>query len=424
VTDEYSLSTPEHGSESGGDGESAAGTAGEQTSNGESAAGGRRGDDRGPPVALGAGDGDGDAAAGDRTRVAIACQGGGSHTAFTAGVLRGLFEDWDPAYELVGISGTSGGAFNALAAWYGLVTGDAERARSVLGELWRDLAATELPDRLSNDFGLFLTRLQDAGLPTARVSPYDNPAARYGQRRIGEILDRHVDFEAIPDLCSATHPELVVGTVDVNGGVFETFTNEAVTTEAILASAAVPELFPGVEIDGHLHWDGLFSQNPPINDLMAVPADRKPEELWIVQINPQTEARNPRTLEEIADRRNELSGNISLNQELRFVEWVNDWIDAGHLPADQFSRTTVRRIEMRERYHFSTKTDRSPAFVQSLIDLGEKQAAEFLAALRDETAAGAETPAGTGHDGDHAGVTADGEPAAASGVPDDPGEEG
>ncbi|MEA5388076.1 hypothetical protein VB779_14230 [Haloarculaceae archaeon H-GB11] len=42
------------------------------------------------------------------TKVAIACQGGGSHTAFTAGVLKELLREWDDGYELVGISGTSG----------------------------------------------------------------------------------------------------------------------------------------------------------------------------------------------------------------------------------------------------------------------------------------------------------------------------
>ena len=44
-------------------------------------------------------------------RVAIACQGGGSHTAFTAGVLSRLFEaDVTSKYKIVGLSGTSGGA--------------------------------------------------------------------------------------------------------------------------------------------------------------------------------------------------------------------------------------------------------------------------------------------------------------------------
>ena len=51
-------------------------------------------------------------------RVAIACQGGGSHTAFTAGVLKRLFDSDDIArYDVVGLSGTSGGAVCALLAW-------------------------------------------------------------------------------------------------------------------------------------------------------------------------------------------------------------------------------------------------------------------------------------------------------------------
>ena len=46
-----------------------------------------------------------------RPRVAIACQGGGSHTAFTAGVLGRLFRyDVLSKYRVVGLSGTSGGA--------------------------------------------------------------------------------------------------------------------------------------------------------------------------------------------------------------------------------------------------------------------------------------------------------------------------
>jgi NTE family protein len=122
-------------------------------------------------------------------------------------------------------------------------------------------------------------------------------------------------------------------------------------------------------------------------DLMTVSADRKPDELWVVQINPQERAENPRSLEEIADRRNELAGNLSLNQELRFIEWVNDWIDAGHLPADEYARTRIRRIEMREKYHYSSKVDRRASFIRDLVELGEEQADAFLADLADEHAA-------------------------------------
>jgi NTE family protein len=323
------------------------------------------------------------------TRVAIACQGGGSHTAFTAGVLRGLFSRWDGTrYDLVGISGASGGAFCAITAWYGLLTGGPSTAARLLDGVWTDLAATDPLDRAINDWTVRTARIQDSGVPFPRISPYDLPSSTAGQARIRRVLERYVDFDAIPGLCTRDAPRLVVGTVDVNGGEFETFVDEAVTPEAVLASAAVPDLFPGVEIHGHLHWDGLFSQNPPVNDLFDGGGDRKPEELWIVQINPQEREGVPSSLEEIADRRNELSGNLSLNQELRFIERVNGWIDAGHLPADRYSRTEIRRLPMGRRYDYSTKLDRRPAFLRELVALGEERAAAFLAdAARDDAPA-------------------------------------
>ncbi len=312
------------------------------------------------------------------TRVAIACQGGGSHTAFTCGVLRRLLEDWDDRYELVGISGASGGAFNALAVWYGLVTEGPEAAREVVGDVWDDLAADEPGDRWLNDWVRTVTRMESAGFAVPSVSPYQIPGPELGKRRIRSILERHIDFESIPGLCDAHTPELVVGTVDINAGVFETFTNEGVTVDAVLASAAVPNLYEAVEIHGHLHWDGLFSQNPPVNDLMDCPPERKPEELWVIQVNPQTFEGEPSTTDVIADRRNELSGNISLNQELRFIDQINEWIEDGRLPRDEFVRTDVHRIGIGKRYHCATKVDRDPAFLDELRTLGRERAQEFL----------------------------------------------
>jgi NTE family protein len=313
--------------------------------------------------------------------VAIACQGGGSHTAFTAGVLRGLFHEWDEErFELVGISGTSGGAFNAVVAWYALVTEGPATAVERLGDLWAELAADDPVDAWASALGVWGSMARDMGVPTPQPSPYTVPASYLGQRRIGRILESFVDFDDVPAHCTHTDPELVVGTVDVEGGVFETFHNEDVTEDAVLASAAIPELFPAVEIDGHGHWDGLFSQNPPVLDLLTVPADRKPEEVWVVQINPQNDAAIPRTPAAIADRRNELSGNLSLNQELRFVRWVNEWVRAGHLPADEFVETEIRRIELDEHFGPSTKLDRRPEFLEGLLERGERAAERFLQA--------------------------------------------
>ena len=54
--------------------------------------------------------------ASDKKRVAIACQGGGSHMAFTAGVIEWLLLSGCPrSDELLGLSGTPGGAATPVA---------------------------------------------------------------------------------------------------------------------------------------------------------------------------------------------------------------------------------------------------------------------------------------------------------------------
>ena len=57
--------------------------------------------------------------------IAIACQGGGSQTAFTAGVLKAFFnEGLDRKVRIAGLSGTSGGAVCAALAWEALLRED------------------------------------------------------------------------------------------------------------------------------------------------------------------------------------------------------------------------------------------------------------------------------------------------------------
>ena len=68
----------------------------------------------------------------------LALQGGGSHGAFTWGVLdRILEEDW---FEIDGISGTSAGAMNAAILAAGMATGGRQTAREMLTAFWRRTA--------------------------------------------------------------------------------------------------------------------------------------------------------------------------------------------------------------------------------------------------------------------------------------------
>src|SRR5262245_31785983 len=102
--------------------------------------------------------------------LAIACQGGGSHCAFGAGVLcemlgrvsdQGVLTRGEDDYRVVGFSGTSGGAINALLAWYGFV--DPEGPRSGIHALqgfWHDMMASPGWDALSNAAMVAAVRLQ------------------------------------------------------------------------------------------------------------------------------------------------------------------------------------------------------------------------------------------------------------------------
>ena len=244
-----------------------------------------------------------------KTRIAIACQGGGSHTAFTAGVLQRLLDGSEiDEYDVVGLSGTSGGAVCALLAWTALREGDRHRARPLLDAFWADNSASTPLDVAANAWLMWAATLQSTGwLP--QVSPYDLPVDGLAEFRA--LLTRRVDFaEFTPD---PDGPLLVVGAVDVLSGKFRAFHSyhEAITPDMVLASAAIPNVFPAVHTDGGTFWDGLFSQNPPVHELL----DAAPDELWVIQINPTARAEEPRTVLDIADRRNELSGNLSLYQE-------------------------------------------------------------------------------------------------------------
>lgn len=84
----------------------------------------------------------------DNRSIAIACQGGGSHTAFTAGVLKRILKENKKQYEITSLSGTSGGAICAMLAWYGLLTNDKDKSIRLLDSFWTDLSANSFQDML------------------------------------------------------------------------------------------------------------------------------------------------------------------------------------------------------------------------------------------------------------------------------------
>jgi NTE family protein len=327
-----------------------------------------------------------------RRKVAIACQGGGSLTAFTSGVLVEFLQAADTStFDIVAFSGTSGGAICALLAWYGLVKQGTKTAIQLLESFWEQNSATTYWDGVLNSWVVGMANIQET-FAVQQVSPYRFPS--WGQERLRSLIASHVDFAEICALVEArgpSAPRLLISAVDVCCGEFKIFHGEygnvQITSDAVLASAALPTLFRAVHIDGHMYWDGLLAQNPPVrNFLIDCTPDQKPDEIWLIQVNPKARKEEPKSVGEILVRRSELSGNLSLKLEIDAIKRINLWVREGLLPSTDFRKVRVRRVEissdLSDRLGLASKLDRSPEFIHSLVVDGRKQAATFLALER------------------------------------------
>lgn len=308
-----------------------------------------------------------------KTRVAIACQGGGSHTAFTAGVLQGLMESLPEDVDLVALSGTSGGAICAALAWDGLVRNDRKLAAEKLRGFWEAMAAIDPIDRIANEALMSIMGLRDL-MVMPEVSPYNLPT--WGEERFRDIINKYFDFEELRKLARRPDaPILQIGAVEVLSGHFELFTGEELCAECLLASAAIPELFRAVSVPGRgVFWDGLFSQNPPIHDLVR----HRIDELWLVQINLSTCPRVPSETHEILDRRNALSGNLSMEQEIGFIEMLNQAISEGRFKDPDFRPIRISRIVLDRELGYRSKLDRRPGLLSDLKQYGQTKCRMFL----------------------------------------------
>jgi NTE family protein len=217
-------------------------------------------------------------------------------------------------------------------------------------------------------------------LPSIEVAP--NMVSALAQRDLGAAIRRHLPVEVPQTLADDNTPDIYVGAADVRSGAFTVFGGRSPPSiEQVLASAAVPELFPAVRVGERYFWDGLLSQNPPVRDfLRGRKAADIPDEIWIVRINPVNCPIVPSQLNDIRDRRNEMAGNLALAEEVYFIERVNKWVAGGLLPGKK--HIAVREIAAdglnERRFDYASKLDRAPAFIEALLEQGRAAAAAFL----------------------------------------------
>jgi NTE family protein len=310
--------------------------------------------------------------------VDLALQGGGSHGAFTWGVLDRLLEE--PWIQIAGISGTSAGAMNAAVLADGWTEGRAAGAREALEKYWRSVsrAAAFSPlqrsplDRLMGRWSLDTSPAYIfTDLMSRMLSPYDvNPL---GFHPLREVLAECIDFERL-----ARAPiQLFVTATRVRTGRGRIFRNAELTADVLLASACLPTMFRAIEIDGEPYWDGGYVGNPTITPLVR---ETDAHDTILVQINPVERIEEPRTAADILNRVNEISFNSPLAKELRMIALLREVADPGTGEGARWARMKTHRIksDMLATFGASSKLNAEWAFISKLHEEGRRAASEFL----------------------------------------------
>ncbi len=315
-------------------------------------------------------------------RVNLALQGGGAHGAFTWGVLDRLLED--DSIEIAGISGTSAGALNGAALKAGLLAGGRGAARKRLDRLWDHVGA--IGDfRMLPWMQAFLPMMRfwqttadnflpfsPQGLAAQIYSPYawgdrwENPL---------EPVVRDLDFSQV---CAAAEPRLFVSATNVRTGKIKVFEGDAITPEALMASACLPTVFQAVEIGTETYWDGGYAGNPALFPLYEPDL---PEDILIVSINPMRREDVPDTPLEIQNRINEISFNASLLGELRAINFVRRLIAEGRMEAGRMKAVRVHMISddtLMNELSATSKLGPTPQLLARLKAAGRIAAEAFL----------------------------------------------
>ena len=309
----------------------------------------------------------------------LALQGGGSHGAFTWGVMDRLLEE--PSLQIEGISGTSAGAMNAAVMVSGFEHGGVEGAKAALETFWKATADGGRYSPLQRGPLALLSgkwTLENSPvymgfeMMSRMFSPYDlNPLNAHPLR---SILAETVDF----DYLAKAKLQLFITATNVRTGVGRVFRNAEITPDVLIASACLPTMFQAVEIDGEAYWDGGFVGNPTITPLVR---ETDSHDTILVQINPIVRDAVPKTAREILNRLNEVAFNAPLVKELRMIALLNKVADVGDGEGRRWAQMRIHRIasDRVSEVDSSSKLITEWPFLLKLRDEGRRCAELFLA---------------------------------------------
>jgi NTE family protein len=186
---------------------------------------------------------------------ALILSGGGARGAFQVGVWKYLREiNWTPDL----ICGTSIGAVNAVAIGSGMPV---ER----LIELWKTHNRSEIY-RLK---ALHFLKSTLRGKPLKSV--LDTAPLR-------AMMTRHLNLEAL----RRSPIEIIISAVNMTTGRLHLYNQAVIEVDHLMASSAMPILFPWQPMHGELYWDGGVMANSPL----FIALEKKVEEMVVVLLSP------------------------------------------------------------------------------------------------------------------------------------------
>lgn len=233
-------------------------------------------------------------------RVALVLAGGGARGAYEAGVLAFLIDElpkrlgFVPSFDIV--SGASVGAIHA-AYWVATLDEDAATRLGRLTRTW-DSMSLERVYRLSiGDLLRIPTRLVSLPFLTRGPAPGDRLPSRLpgllDTSALEEMVLQEIPWRRLRGNLRASRGVLCISCTEIASGRAVVFVEgrrvslkpweydpyvvaraSAIGPSHILASAAIPLLFPAVRIGRHFYCDGGLRLNTPLSPALRLGADR------------------------------------------------------------------------------------------------------------------------------------------------------
>ena len=323
----------------------------------------------------------------------LALQGGGSHGAFTWGVLDYLLEDG--RFDFEGLSATSAGSMNAVIMAAGYIDGKEEGARRHLKNFWKKVSDAgsvfcpsqhKLPE---NPFSSFMPKwmptwingedatTQFLNIMAQNISPYQFNPLNFNPLR--DIIEDMVDFDAIQ---KNKNFKLFITATNVQTGASRIFTTPELTRDMVMASAALPNVFQAVEVGGQFYWDGGYVGNPSLWPLFY---ETEGHDLLIVHVNPILQHDVPKDALSIEDRVNEITFNSAMLKEMRAIAFVQKLLQNDMLKEEYRSKYkdvlmhAIRAETVMKNFPMATKFDTSWPMLTRLCEAGRNAAKEWVA---------------------------------------------